>query len=69
MKRIVEEIGSRIEMLRKRMRFTQKALADVIGVTQQQINRWESGEIEMKVTSLIKVAKALGVSTDYILGV
>lgn len=67
-KRVVDEIGSRIETLRKRRGLTQKALGDMAGASQQQINRWEAGEIEMKATSLAKVAKALRVSADFILG-
>lgn len=60
-------IGERIKLLRKRGRFTQQDLADVLGVTQQQVPRYESGKSELSVAQIRIIAKFLGTTAGYLI--
>src|SRR5690606_13922989 len=51
----------------KEKRLTQNELADLIGVTDKAISRWETGEGFPEVTLLPKLSEVLGVSVDEIL--
>ena len=61
------EIGARISKLRKERGFTQKDLADFLGVTDKAVSRWESGTGNPDISVLPKLAKLLGTTTDYLL--
>ena len=58
----------RIAEARELRGWSQAELARRAGTSQQNIQRWESGERELKVPSLIKLCDALGVSMSYLLG-
>lgn len=62
-----KEIGMRIMERRKKLGFTQESLGEMSNLTTQFVCYAESGRREMKASSISKIAKALGVSTDYIL--
>ncbi len=47
---------------------TQQELAEEIGISQQEISRYERGEIKAPVNYLVDVAAVCHVSVDYILG-
>jgi len=47
---------------------TQKQVCEILNMKQSQYSRYESGEDEMKVGTLIEICKALKTSSDYILG-
>ena len=47
---------------------TQKELAEKIGITQQEISRYERGEIKAPINYIIDVASVCNVSVDFILG-
>ncbi len=47
---------------------TQQELAEEIGISQQEISRYERGEIKAPVNYLLDVASVCNVSVDYILG-
>ena len=49
-------------------RKTQAELADAIGVSTKQIQRWKAGTSEMGIDKLKKICILYGVSADYILG-
>ena len=53
---------------RERQNITQKRMAEMLGIKQQQYSRYEKGINIMPVTYLPKICKILGVSADYILG-
>ena len=53
---------------RKKRNLTQKEVCARLEMKQSQYSRYESGEDEMKVGTLIEICKALEVSADYILG-
>lgn len=53
--------SSRIAAARIEKGWTQAQLAEVIGVDQQHIARWENGVRNPKIEALLKIAEALGV--------
>lgn len=60
-------IGEKIAKLRKEKGLTQSQLAEMINVSNKTISRWETGEGYPEISLLVPLAKALGVSTDYLL--
>lgn len=61
------EIGKRITERRKKLGMTQEMLAEKGDLTPQFVSYAESGKRAMRPENVIKVAKALEVSTDYLL--
>jgi transcriptional regulator with XRE-family HTH domain len=53
------EVGSRLKALRLQNRMTQVQLAQAIGVTFQQIQKYEKGHNRLAASTLAKVAGAL----------
>lgn len=47
---------------------TQSELAKLIGISQQEISRYESGNIKAPINYIVDLANCFNVSTDYILG-
>lgn len=64
----INEIGNIIAMKRMELGYTQEDLAELIGCQPNSVSRWENGETTMKIDVLQKVALALNLSTDSILG-
>lgn len=60
-------IHANIKEARKAAGFTQKELADRIGVYQKDISRWESGERTPNTDALRNLCIALKVSADELL--
>lgn len=54
--------------VRKARRMTQSELAKLIGISQQEISRYESGNIKAPINYIVDLANCFNVSTDYILG-
>lgn len=61
------EIGKRIYDRRKQLGLTQETLSELTDTTPQAISNYERGERELKATTIIKMAKALNVTSDYLL--
>lgn len=61
--------GERLTALRKARRLTQVELARRIGSTQRAISRYETVADRAPAPALAKLAQALGVTTDELLGV
>ena len=59
--------GKRVAKERKEMKYTQKELADKMGVCTKTISAIERGKNGISVATLIDLCKYLEVSTDYIL--
>lgn len=59
---------TRLRQLRKSHGQKQKQLADLLGVSQMQISRYESGKQEPNIKALIKLANYYGVTIDYLVG-
>lgn len=59
---------TRLRELRKSHGQKQKQLADLLGVSQMQISRYERGKQEPDIKTLIKLANYYGVTIDYLVG-
>lgn len=65
--RLATEVGRRILKLREESGWTQEALADRSGLSVNFIACVERGEKGLGFDSIIKISRALGTSTDYLL--
>ena len=63
----LREMGRRIMERRKKLGLTQEALGERSGLTTQFVSYAESGKRAMRPENLMRMASALGVSTDYLL--
>lgn len=59
--------GERIRALREKNGMTQEELAQIIGMSQNTVARWEREELAPRGTSLVKLAKALNTTSTYLL--
>ena len=57
-----------LKLLRTKNKLSQQQLADIIGVTQQSINKYENHKIEPDIQTLIKLAEYFNTSVDYLVG-
>jgi transcriptional regulator with XRE-family HTH domain len=62
------EVGERLRFYRKQVGFTQSALGEAIGVTFQQIQKYERGANRISASALVKISRALGLSAATLLG-
>jgi len=60
--------GERLKRIREESHLTQDELAEVLGVGVLQINRYENGKTEPNGDMVAAIAKALHISSDYLLG-
>ena len=63
----MESIGQRIKEMRTECDFTQKQLADAIGVAQNTISQCENDTALPSVEIIVKLADTLNTTTDYLL--
>lgn len=68
MENIKEQVGKRIKESRKIAGLTQKEVASILMMTQQQYSRFETGIFELDYSQLIQISKLFNVSVDYLLG-
>ena len=61
------ETGQRIKGLRLSLGFTQKELADQIGVAQNTIAQYEKGKAKTSIEAIVSLANILQTTTDYLL--
>lgn len=57
-----------IRKLRTDRGFTQKQIAELLGVSQNTYSQYEIGVLNYPVDALVKLAEFYGVSVDYLLG-
>lgn len=62
-----EELGRRVQQLRKAKGFSQEELADRVGVSRQAVSKWEGGQTAPDLERLLALSKQLDVTTDYLL--
>lgn len=60
-------LSENIRNLRKIFNISQVDLASSLGVTKQCVSNWENDNILPSIEMLVKIAKFLNVSTDYLL--
>jgi len=57
-------IGEKIKYLRNKNGMTQKELADKLYVTSQAVSRWENGEVEPSINTVLEMSKIFNISVD-----
>jgi transcriptional regulator with XRE-family HTH domain len=67
MDRLEQQIGDRIRALREGKRLFQKDLAKSAGLPIRTIGRIERGEVDVRLSTLTRIAKALGSRTKDLL--
>lgn len=65
---VLSAISCRISEERIKRRLSQKAFAKAAGVTQQMVSKWENGDYNFTITSLIKISCTLGITLTDLLG-
>ena len=55
-----------LKKLREETGITQKQLAELIGVSQQAINKYENHNIEPDIQTMIRIADVFSTSVDYL---
>lgn len=65
---IKKAVGNRLKDSRKAAGYTQKQVAAMLYMTQQQYSRFETGVFELNYAQLIKLCQLYEVSADYLLG-
>ena len=59
---------ARLKQLRKSKNLSQQALADLLGISQQSINKYENHSVEPDIRTLMDMADVFGTSVDYLIG-
>ncbi len=67
-KNLLIDFGKRLKALREGKGLTQQNMADTIGLTMRNYQRYEHGKINVPATTLNFFADFFGVTTDYLLG-
>ena len=62
-------IGKRIDYIRRKKGLSQNDLGKALDIDTRTIKRYESGIVKISLDMLKKIAEALEVTTDYLLGV
>lgn len=58
----------RLQMLREKRRISRKVLSELCGLSSDSVARYERGECEPSIESLVAIADFFEVTTDYLLG-
>jgi transcriptional regulator with XRE-family HTH domain len=62
---IDKEIGGRVRMRRVSIGMSQEKLGDMLGLTFQQVQKYEKGMNRISVARLVEIARILGVDIDF----
>jgi transcriptional regulator with XRE-family HTH domain len=66
---VMETVGQRLRRMRKTRGFTLQSLAERAGVAFSTISHAEITDLDMRISTATKIAKAMGVSLDEIAGI
>lgn len=61
------ELGEKITLARKKKAMSQEDLANLLNVSRQAVQKWESGASIPEVNKLVQISNMLDVSLDYLL--
>jgi transcriptional regulator with XRE-family HTH domain len=61
-------VGARIRMRRKTLKVSQGALADTLGITFQQVQKYERGANRVSASMLVKIARRLDCTVASLIG-
>ena len=62
------KVGQNLKEARKFKKLTQKEVATILHMTQQQYSRFENGVFELNYEQIIFLCKLYDLSSDYLLG-
>ena len=62
------QVGSRVRMRRMLIGMSQEKLGDALGLTFQQVQKYEKGTNRISASRLQQIAQVLGVSIDFLYG-
>ncbi len=62
------EIGERVKKKRRELSISQEELAERLGVTYQQVQRYENGMNKLNVENIQVIANALDIPVSYLFG-
>lgn len=62
------EFSHRLQELRERKRISRKVLSELCGLNPDAVRRYERGEAEPTLHSLVAIAEYFEVSVDYLIG-
>ena len=65
---ILKRFGRRLKELRKQRKLTQRDMAELMGMTDRNYQRFEYGQINVPAKTLVFFADFFGVTTDDLLG-
>jgi len=65
---IVMDFGDNMMLLRKKEKLSQAALGNLIGTSGDVVGRYERGDINPSIDVVVKIADALDISVDYLIG-
>ena len=64
----MQTYGESLKYHREKMGLSQYELSKKIGISHQNINRWESGEVLPNIDFCVKLADFYGISLDDLIG-
>lgn len=64
----MENYGLRLKKARKEKGYTQTEIAKLMQIPQQNWQRYESGKLDLKMSTIIKICSTLNISSDWLLG-
>lgn len=62
------EFRQRLQQLREKKRISRKVLSELCGLSSDAVRRYERGEVEPTLHSLVAIAEYFEVSVDYLVG-
>lgn len=62
------EFRQRLQWLRERKRISRKVLSELCGLNSDAVRRYERGEVEPTLHSLVALAEFFEVTVDYLVG-
>lgn len=63
---LLEKIAGRLKQAREEMGLSQRALANLTGVPQSHISKIESGAVDIRLSSLVEIARALELELELV---
>ncbi len=60
--------SERLKLLREERNISQEELAELIGVSNAAISKWENGLMDISGNNILVLCDFFGVSADYLLG-
>ena len=62
------DYGDEFKFHRQKANLSQSELAILIGTSQQNISRWEKGEVEPSISFCVRLADYYGITLDELIG-